>query len=343
MNIRLIVFLISSIILLAVFGCSERAADPVTPDPVDRGDVLLVIRQLGSEGYIGLILLESGAINESVATVGNTPTDILYNDGYIYVINSRSNSMYVFELSDQNSLTPIDTIAMGMNKRPYSAVIADNGYMYVSNLTDGTVSLVNLDRGEAQLFIQVGQMPMDLVAVGDKVYVCNADDNTVSVISTLTNLVEETIQVGENPLNMAVDGEGMIHVVCTGNYADIEGEVQVIDPATNEKVLFVNLLGQPEDIVITESGFGYVTNAEDSDNRGQLFRYNMSNGQILNDINRNDAIFVSSDPIRLTTGSNSAVFVSCYNAGVVERIVTDESLQSYSIGMQPSGMLFIDR
>ena len=343
MNNKLIAIFVGLSLLLAALGCSERAEDPLSPDPTEGGDVLLVLRQQGSEGYVGLILLESGALNSTAVTVGNTPTDILYHNGLIYVINSRSNNMHVFELSEQNSLTPLDTIALGMNKRPYTAVIADNGYMYVSNLSDGTVSLVNLNRGETQLFIQVGQKPMDLVTVGDKIYVCNADDNTVSVISTLTNLVVETISVGTNPQNMAVDALGRIHVICSGNYGDIQGEVQVIDPATNQKVLFVNLLGQPEDIVITPDGFGYVISAQDKDNMGQLFRYNVSNGQILNSVSRNDAIYVNSGANRLAVGANSAVFVSCYTASVIERIVTDQTMQSYSIGMQPGEMLFIDR
>ncbi len=332
-----------AILTLFILSCDERVDDPISPDPNTGGDVLLVARQNGSNGYVGLILLENGAINSTAATVGNFPTDIIYHNNRIYVINSRSDNMNVFELSEQNTLNPVDTIALGANKRPQFGVVADNGYMYISNGGDGTVSLVDLSLGIAQLSINVGQSPMGLIAVGEKVFVCNSENGNVSVISTVTNLVTELIPVGTNPQFMALDNSGNLHVVCSGNYDDIEGQVYVINPLTSELTMVVNIEGQPEDIAISSDGYAYVTVATSSADPGKMYRYNISNGLILNGESRNNSIQVSASSNRVAIGPDGSIYVSCFESAVIERIEVDVVVGSYNIGSEPGALAIIER
>lgn len=67
--------------------------------------------------------------------------------------------------------------------------------VYVSNLYDATVSVIDPTSNAVRVVVPVRGGPSHLAALpgGGKVYVPNRDDNTVSVISTATNMVLTTI------------------------------------------------------------------------------------------------------------------------------------------------------
>ena len=95
--------------------------------------------------------------------------------------------------------------------------------------------------------------PASIIVLGGYAYTTNSGydaatfayiPGSVSVIDTATDTLVDAdgdpgngsdtpiFTTGLNPQDLAVDGEGEIHVVCTGDYWSVFGIVDVIDPAS---------------------------------------------------------------------------------------------------------------
>jgi YVTN family beta-propeller protein len=76
--------------------------------------------------------------------------------------------------------------------------------IYVSNLSDNTVSVINSSTYIVSATIAVGNGPEGLSVSpdGTKLYLANNSDNNVYVINTSTNAVVDTIAVGNYPQAM---------------------------------------------------------------------------------------------------------------------------------------------
>jgi YVTN family beta-propeller protein len=100
---------------------------------------------------------------------------------------------------------------------------------YITNGSDGTVSVIDTTTNTVTATIAVGNLPFGVAVTPDAsaVYITNFSDNTVSVIDTSSNTVTATIPVGREPLGVAVTPDGRL--VYVTNRAD--STVSVIDPA----------------------------------------------------------------------------------------------------------------
>ena len=142
---------------------------------------------------------------------------------------------------------------------------------YVTNLDDGTVSVINPATNTAVATISVGSGPSSIAVTPDgaHVYVLNALDNTVSVIATATNtVVGSPIPVGPTlnppfilPGGIAINPSGSrVYVV-----NNVDNSVSVIATATNKVVGSPIPVGSsPTGIAITPDGAHvYVSNLLD--------------------------------------------------------------------------------
>ena len=109
--------------------------------------------------------------------------------------------------------------------------------------------------------------PWGVAVAGQKVYVCNTaydgasnsyGDGTVSVIDSSTDEVVKTIDVETNPTEIVVSGDKII-VQCTGNYADITGNLCVIDVASDTVAQVIDLGMTPSGLAISPNGKVYIT------------------------------------------------------------------------------------
>jgi YVTN family beta-propeller protein len=112
--------------------------------------------------------------------------------------------------------------------------------IYVTNQSDGTVSVIDTATNTVTATIAVGNQP-NAVAVNattGRFYVTNQADGTVSVIDAATNTIVATISTGSEPFGVAVNATtGFVYVTHTGTPSDPAGSpsgtVSVIDAATN--------------------------------------------------------------------------------------------------------------
>ncbi|MBP2474999.1 YVTN family beta-propeller protein [Crossiella equi] len=114
-------------------------------------------------------------------------------------------------------------------------VVVNGGHVYVSNLADNSVSVLNAGTAKVVATLPVGANPRGLVAdeAGHRVHVLNQDNGTVSTINTDTNKIEgEAWPAGSAAGRAAFDpGTGLIYAVRTEL-----GEVAVLDPAQRKAV-----------------------------------------------------------------------------------------------------------
>ncbi len=340
--------------MLFAFGCKDKVTQ-LPPPPPGPGPILLVANYGDGGGYLSTIdldsiNLDSAEVRQAVAGLGNVPNSIVYRPDKLYILNSGSQNMNVLSISGSNRITSVSTADVGFGRTlsPQYATIANTGDIYISNFADNSVSIVNSFDMEVSLIIpNVGQSPQGILAHGDKVYVCisgfhanSTYDNPgiVAVISTDSTRVIKRINVGVNPQYLTKDDAGNIYVSCTGNYADIAGEVNTISTLNDEVTHVVYIGGQPGDIAITGQ-FAYLANWGDGTN-GFLYRFETANGRILN--GPTNPILVSFGANRLVVGPDGSIYVSCYAADVVDRVVGNRKLDTWSIGDGPGPMIIVE-
>ncbi len=121
----------------------------------------------------------------------------------------------------------IDTITVGAG--PFRSLEA-NDLIWVPNLNEGSVSVIDPTTRAVVDTITVGAGPVRSLAANDLIWVPNRDDGSVSVIDPATRAVVDTISVGDGPFRPLAAND-LIWVPIT-----LGDTVSVIDPATRTVV-----------------------------------------------------------------------------------------------------------
>lgn len=346
-------FLLAAFIMTASCLLLSSCEDSTTnPTPVARINEILFVANLNDDvGSLSQMTIGPDQINLDLVQLGLYPSDIIQFNKRLYVINAGSVDLTVLDVSDNNTVEVVDTIDLNWmaSSRPRYGDIAESGKFFISDFNNRLITVLDLNTSAIQAFLPVGQSPLDVKIVGDKVYVCNSgltpDDDflpgTISVISATTNSVEKTIDVKTNPRYMAVDPSGRLHVVCTGDYLNIEGEIVVVSTVMDTVVQYIPIGGQPGDIAITSDGIAYVTGGGWVNEPGKLFRYNSATGEILN--GPDNPIEVGNGAARVAIDYDDAVFVACEMSERVDKVVGDERVDSFQIGNSPRAIVIYTR
>ena len=345
----LIVVILLTVSCLLLSSCEESTTNPA---PVPRVNEILFVANLNENvGSLSQMTIGPDQIRIDLVQLGLFPSEIIQFEDRLYVINEGSAEMNVLGVLENNDVEIIDNISLDWleSPRPRFADVTAAGKFFISDYSNRLVTVLDLNSGVIQAFLPVGQSPLDVEIVGDKVYVCNSgltqDDvflpGTVTVLSALTNSVVKTIEVKTNPRFMAVDLTGRLHVVCTGNYGNIEGEIVVVNTAVDTVEQYIPIGGQPGDIAMTSNGVAYVTGGGWANEPGKLFRYNSATGEILN--GSGNPIEVGTGAARIAINYDDEVFVACETSERVDKVVVDERVDSFQIGNSPRAILIYTR
>lgn len=243
-------------------GCEKDSSNPIIPPPAPTSEAIYVLNSLGAS--ISTIDLAKDTVFNNLAIVGKWPNQILYYNGSLFVVNSGSNNVQVF---DATSYALKGTIALGADNNPMMIAILSGTKAYVTCSQSNTIKVVNPTSFAVTKSIAVGVGATGIAIASGKVYVANTAFNganytygqgTVTVISTTADTVVKTVNVQTNPQGCAVAPDGKVHVVCTGDYATAFGKVVVIDPATDNVSQTVTVGGSPGNIAISAAGIGYL-------------------------------------------------------------------------------------
>ena len=168
--------------------------------------------------------------------------------------------------------------------------------LYVTNVLDGSVSVVKTSTYEVTKTINVGSSPRSIAISPDgaTAYVTNTGDDTLSIINTSDNTVNTTVKVGKGPQSVAVTPDSTKVYIVNGK-ADA---VAVLNAATRQILPDTIKVGkEPQAIALTPDGtFAYVTNYKDDTVSVIDTRTNTVTATIINKIGRGpNGIAVSPD------------------------------------------------
>lgn len=272
-----------------------------------------------------------GGIENTHQFIGG-PRDVAVHStsGLVYIVNELSDNVSVMDATSHafvNGPIAVGDAPVGL------AVNEATDRLYVTNSSDGTVSIINTQTGGTVSTPNVGTTPqgVDVNAVINRIYVANYDDNTVSVIEGSTNLVMATIAVGSQPTDIAVD--------TTNNRVYVSHEsddVWVIDGGTNGLIGTIGPLGGSPPAIGVVPAVQRVF-APDADTPGAVWMLDASSSSVLSLISVDgvpEAIGVNPATGLVVVPTNAAInFLNGATGSVVYSIFTGTT--SLGVGLDP--------
>ncbi|KAA3599398.1 MAG: hypothetical protein DWQ06_10830 [Calditrichaeota bacterium] len=329
------------LLILSIFfiGC-ESDSEEQKVQPVSKA--IIAVNSLGKT--LSIVNLETEEIQNNIVGVGLSPNQVVLKDSLVLVINSQSNDLTAFYFNSNDSLILLGTFPLAEeaeNKNPWMLEVTDDSTFYVSNWLDNSVSKVNLNDFSVKKVIPVGAFPQSVRKVGNKLLVGNTNypnSGSISVLNLATDLVEKTIKIGFNPQDIEITPNGKIHVVCTGNYSDIEGKIFVLDENTFEVTDSLEVGGQPADLeIVNEIGYlasgGFEVLGFAS---GIVFSYNTETLELLRGLE--NPIRTDFGATRIVSDSKGKIYISCFDDDSVNILEADSVTKKYVLGDGTQGI-----
>jgi YVTN family beta-propeller protein len=270
-------------LLLAAFGlllvftaCDDNSTDPPVTPQTPRGLYIL------NEGnfqrgnatlsfYIpdSLVVYNDLFQAENGRPLGDVGNSITLHDGLAYLVINNSHKIEVINASTYKS---VRTITSPAGASPRQIAFAENGYGFISNLFDNSVSVYNPSTGTLEGRIVVGANPDGIDAAGNVLVVANSgfgSGNTVSLIDADTRQVVKNISVGDYPSSVLALSEYAAAVICTGDYGDFNdpnddtpGVLYIVDLQTRRVADSLVLGGHPQRLVRDADGYLYTLQSD---------------------------------------------------------------------------------
>lgn len=252
-------------LVLALAACADDD-NPARCAAPGRTPALFVVNTLAET--LTRFDLSARQVTCQTVTLGRVDAVAQPNAGVVhgdrlYVVNSGTNSVEVFSLP---GLSRVGEVDCGAGANPYGIAI-EGGHAFVTALLSGELLRVDLSSLAVTARVPAGVWPEGLAVASGRVFVANTGyagssgylPGAVTVHDASTGAVEDTLFVGTNPQAVLVDSTGVVHVLCTGNYGDIQGRVFFVDPAVPAVVDSLDLGGSPGYAALADSGKVYVT------------------------------------------------------------------------------------
>ena len=346
-------------------ACSEDANEvPDTPtiDPVVYGTYILNEGSWGAnDARIALFYHNESSVRKTDIykdangkQMGDVANAMIEEDNKIYIL--MNGSKYVARL-DMTTKEEARYTFPATEGEPRCMEVED-GYVYVTQY-GGQVSKINAKDMTLVSTFQGGDNLEGVVEKDGKLYVANSykqegSDNfvynkEVFVINAQAMVLESSIEVVDNPTKI-FEIDDKIYLISAGNYADVAGALQIINPKTGTSKIIIK-----DATKITEGHNDMVYGIRSVyDENWQLtnsfFTYNPSTGAISNDSFLKDApSSFNTAAIYLLEVDEEAgytyVGITDYltNGTIYQFDINGKMLQSFdSGGINPSAMLFID-
>jgi YVTN family beta-propeller protein len=330
-----IVSLLVALLFITFFiGCED---DPEKEKAPKTASALYVLNA-GGQSISVVDILENQVYN-NVATVGTWPNQLVYKDGKLYCVNTGSNNIMIFDVDDFAANPEI--IDLGNGHNPQNMVFVDDDIAFVSCSLSESVLEVNVKTKTVLQEIDAGLGCTGIALSEGKIYASNTaydastygyGQGTVTVINAETGAVITTINVDMNPFGIATAPDGRVHVVCTGDYWQNFGKVQIIDPTTNTIVQTIDVGGSPGNLVFSEA-----------DNLALLTVWGMGcitySTETLQVVNGADATFLGKGGSGVAADKDGNIFVSVWDDDQV--IQLDQGgivVNTYDVGDSPSAL-----
>jgi hypothetical protein len=303
--------------------------------PAQQSAFAWVLNSLGET--LTRVDLSEGSVQTNAVTVGSAPNDIVLSDSKAYVVNSLSNNVQLVDLEEGQTAGVIE-IYLGLN--PYFIALDGETRAFVSNFLTGNISVLDLEGGIESDIIQVGGALEGILIVGDRVFVSDVNYNSgafgpgrLYALSRISFELLDEIIIGINPQIIRLGPEGMLHVVCTGDFDEISGEVYIVNPATLAVEEIIPIGGSPGSLAFDSQGVAYL-GAAGWNGLGAVYTYDGFTYEIL----RGEAnpISVPSAAMGVATTPDDHILVCCFNSDeLVELDANGNTVRSFNVGDGP--------
>ena len=286
--------------------------------------------------------------------MGDVANAMMEEDDNIYVVLNGSKYVARLDLTTKEQARYTFPEAEGAPR----CIDVEDGYAYVTQY-GGQVSKLNIKDMTLAGTFKGGDNLEGIVEKDGKLYVANSYtvdgsnnwiyNKEVFVIDAKTMTLEKTISVVDNPTKM-YEINDKIYLISVGNYFDVAGALQVINPQTNKAESILNDVTK-----ITEGNDELIYGVRSTyDENWQLsnsfFTYNPSNGSINETSFLKDApSSFATDAIYLMEVDEETGFIyigtSDYttNGTIYQFDKGGKLVQSFdSGGINPSAMIFVD-
>ncbi len=234
---------------------------------------------------LSLIDLEEETVENHIVVLGETPNQVVYHDDYLYVVNSISADV---QKIDQHTHQPVADIYLPIGSNPYFIAFGQD-YGYVTGWVSGKVYEIDLSSNDVSRELEIGGYPEGIIFDDGRLYVTqtyfNPDDfsygqGKIAIIDATAFRLEGQVDVGKNPQWISRAPDGRLHIVCTGNYFDVEGSVYIFDPVSEAVVDSILIGGQPANLAISPPGMGFLAAGGWIDD-GYIYSYDIQSGDII--------------------------------------------------------------
>lgn len=300
----------------------------------------------GNAETLSRINLQTDEIINHIVNTGPVPNQVAYYDNRLYVVNSGSASLQI--ISPTNNRTTAE-IQLPINSNPLN-VAFNGGFAYVSGFLTNSVYKINLGINQVMDTFMVGPSPAGLTIVDGILYVCNTGFNpvnftygqgSVSVIDFNDGQELARINVGKNPQALIEGPDGLVNVICTGNYSTISGSIHLIDPSLQIPVDTISIGGEPFWPVVDNTGRCYVS-AGGWSGQGKVFCYNAITRQILRGVD--NPVYVGVGAMGLAIDSNGILYCTAQQGNSVTKFNDQgQLLGSFAVGGGPVSVAIIDQ
>ena len=284
-----------------------------------------------------------GAVNtNNVITLGLYPNDLAIRGDTLFALNSGSHSLQLF---NRSSFAALGTIQLPENSNPYEMIFEESGRAIISCFQNNQIARVNLD-GSGIDTATTGDSPEGLCISGNQLFVTSSNFNdqnwtygpgsvTVHALSDLAVIRE--IPVPTNPQKIILAGNGLLHVLCTGDYFSEFGTVVRIDPQTLIVLDTLTIGGSPGTFAEDVDGIVYLAaGGWGSDPAGLVYTYDSDSFTLIH--GPDNPLEVGHGIISVTTDPGRAgVWVASFDTDEIYQIEADGDVQQQiSVGDGPS-------
>ncbi|MGP2492880.1 YVTN family beta-propeller repeat protein [Mesorhizobium sp. PUT5] len=214
---------------------------------------------------------------------------------------------------------------------------AEGNRAYVSNSEDDTVSVIDLEKGEAVATVSTGDYPhgLRMSPDGKSIYVANVEDGTVSVIDTDSLSEVARIKVGTAPVQVGFTPDGSRVYVSLRD----ENKVAVIDTATRRVTARIDVGRAPIQVHATsDSRYVYVANqGTETKPDDTVSVIDVASGKVVKTIRTGAGAHGVT-----VSGNGEFVFVTNIIDGTVSEISVESQsvVRTYRVGKGPNGITY---
>ncbi len=340
-SLLIFIFMVAILFLL---GCAEDAKDFPSSAAVEQTSLFVA-----NMATLSVINLEAGTIENNVFGLGNAPNDMTFAGDLLIVVNSLSNDLNFFRVTQGNALLPYGVVKLGQYDNPWAAASDGEGHLLITNMMQNSVSVLSLESREIEQRLPAGVAPEPVIVAGEYAYVGNTaydfnsytyQDGSIWKYDLNTWEVVDSLLVGTNPQDIAMDPLGRFHVVCTGDYGNVAGKVYVVEPEALSVVMVIEIGGTPNRVAFAPDSTAYLSAGGWGmlgSPHGVVLRYRSDTGEVLRGWEA--PVQVGLGAIDIAVADSGRVFVCCFDDNRIDELHADTVCASFIVGTGPCAIL----